>query len=406
MNHYSAYQFTGFRVVLGLYVAVHFGTLIPYAGELFSRSGMIPNPRLNPTFAIFPNALSLVDSPLGVQLFLGGLCLLAVLFVLGFQRRAAALLLWFGWACLLNRNSLIANPGIPYVGWLLLACALIPPGEPLSWRPGAGPQRPWAMPPPLYWGAWWLMAAGYTLSGLHKLQSPSWIDGSALAQVLANPLARPYGLREWLLGLPPAALRLATWSALLLEVGFLPLCLFRTTRKWAWLLFIGFHLGILTVVDFADLTLGVLMIHLFTFDARWVAPKGPQEHPIVFFDGVCGLCDRFVHFALAEDRDRVLLFSPLQGRTARHLVDPAALEAMDTVVLVAGGRTYRRSSAVLHLFAHLGGIWRLLAMAGSLVPARWRDRIYRFVASHRYQWFPGRETCRLPSAAERAQFLD
>jgi predicted DCC family thiol-disulfide oxidoreductase YuxK len=406
MKHYSGYQFTGFRVVLGLYLAVHFGTLIPYAGELFRRSGMVPNPRLNPIFAIFPNALSLMDSPLGVQLFLGGLCLLALVFVLGWRRRAAALLLWFGWACLLNRNSLIANPGISYVGWLLLACALIPPGEPLAWAPGAGPKRPWAMPPMLYWGTWWLMAAGYTLSGLHKLQSPSWIDGSALAQVLNNPLARPHGLRQWLLGLPPSALRLATWSALLLEIGFLPLCLFRVTRKWAWLLFIGFHLGILTVVNFADLTLGVLMIHLFTFDARWVGAKGAREHPIVFFDGVCGLCDRFVDFAIAEDRDRVLLFSPLQGRTARHLVDPGAREAMDTVVLVAGGRTYQRSSAVLRICAHLGGIWRLLAMAGSLVPERWWDPLYRFVAGHRHQWFPGRATCRLPSAEERAVFLD
>ncbi len=142
------------------------------------------------------------------------------------------------------------------------------------------------------------------------------------------------------------------------------------------------------------------------FDARQAGPQGARERPIVFFDGACGLCDRFVHFAIAEDRNRILRFSPLQGRTARYLVDPGAIAALDSVVLVTGGRTYRRSSAVLGTLAHLGGMWRLLAMAGSLVPERWRDRLYRFIAGHRHQWFPRREACRLPSAEERALFLD
>lgn len=32
---------------------------------------------------------------------------------------------------------------------------------------------------------------------------------------------------------------------------------------------LAMHLGILTVVDFADLTGGMLMIHLFAFDPSW-----------------------------------------------------------------------------------------------------------------------------------------
>lgn len=33
---------------------------------------------------------------------------------------------------------------------------------------------------------------------------------------------------------------------------------------------VAMHLGILFVVDFADLTFGMLMIHLFTFDPDWL----------------------------------------------------------------------------------------------------------------------------------------
>jgi hypothetical protein len=31
----------------------------------------------------------------------------------------------------------------------------------------------------------------------------------------------------------------------------------------------GFHVGILTLINFSDLTMGMMMIHLFTFDWDW-----------------------------------------------------------------------------------------------------------------------------------------
>ena len=33
------------------------------------------------------------------------------------------------------------------------------------------------------------------------------------------------------------------------------------------------HLGILSVVSFADLTFGMMMVHFFTFDPRWFGEK-------------------------------------------------------------------------------------------------------------------------------------
>jgi predicted DCC family thiol-disulfide oxidoreductase YuxK len=331
-----------------------------------------------------------------------------LLFALGWCRRLLALLLWYGWACLLNRNVLIANPSIPFVGWLLLACAILPAGEPLALgtrRGGAG-GFPWSMPKVLYWGAWFLMAAGYTVSGLHKLQSPSWVDGSALLQVLGNPLARASGLREWLMNLPPLWLQTATWLALGLEIGFLPLSLLPAARRWIWLLAIFFHLGILSMVRFSDLTLGMLMIHLFTFDARWVgAPRGAQA-PVLFFDGVCGLCNGFVDFVLREDAGRNLTFAPLQGSTARRMLEGADRTNMDSVVLVAGGRTWRRSEAVLQVLSRLGGLWRVLAAAARLLPESLRDVLYGWVARHRYGWFGKRDVCRRSTPEERAFLLD
>jgi hypothetical protein len=117
------------------------------------------------------------------------------------------------------------------------------------------------------------MAVAYTYSGYTKLISPSWLDGTALARILDNPLARPGPLREALLALPGGVLHLATWGALGLELAFGPLALLRRLRPWLWSSMVLMHLSLLVLIDFADLSLGMLMLHLFTADPAWIRPR-------------------------------------------------------------------------------------------------------------------------------------
>lgn len=275
MTPFSAQRFAVFRVALGTFLVVHFAMLLPHAPEIFGSAGMVSDPSLIPTYRIFPNLLVLMDSPLSTRLFIGSLTLLAVALTIGLWRPLVCVLLWYGWACLLNRNVLISNPGIAWVGWLLLATALVPGGEPfaVSGRPPADAE--WQMPPVLYRGAWVLMAVGYTVSGLNKLGSPSWVDGSAFLYLLETPVARDTQLRVELMLLAPLVLRLITWTALGLEIVFAPLALFRRTRAVAWTAMVGMHLALLLVMNFADLTFGVLLVHLFTFDERWLPSQWP-----------------------------------------------------------------------------------------------------------------------------------
>ena len=277
----SARWFGGFRIAFGAYLAVHFLMLVPYGPELFGRSGIFPDPATNPTAGILPNPLAWWGSPAFVRAFLVGLAAMALLFAAGRGRRWAALLLWFGWACLFNRNNLIANPSIPYVGLLLLLTLLVPPGE--AFVVGRRPDPRWRFPAPAYWVAWVVMAVGYTYSGVVKLASPSWVDGSALSHVLSNPLARPGFLRELALSLPAGLLAAATWGALALEIAAVPMSLGRKSRGLIWAALVSLQLGILSVVAFADLTVGMLMVHLFTFDAGWLPrrwrPRGSRPQP-------------------------------------------------------------------------------------------------------------------------------
>jgi hypothetical protein len=278
-NGWTGGQYSVFRAALGLYLFVHFIQLAPWAAELFSSAGILPNGKESPLLHLFPNVLAVWDGPTFVTAIIVVAAGLSVLFAVGAYDRWAAVLLWYIWACLHGRMPLISNPGLPYIGWILLAHACLPPAPYGSWaaRKRADRGRNWRMPESIFLAAWILMAVGYSYSGFAKLRSPSWIDGSALAYVLENPLARPGFVRESLRSLPDPLLRLATWGALASELAFAPLALVTRLRPWLWGLLLGMHVSLIVVLDFADLSLGMIMLHGFTFDPSWVWRRTGSE---------------------------------------------------------------------------------------------------------------------------------
>lgn len=130
----------------------------------------------------------------------------------------------------------------------------------------------------------------------------------------------------------------------------------------------------------------------------------PNERPVIFFDGVCNLCNGFVDFLLRRDREGLFEFAPLQGATARRLV-PRESASLDSIVLWNQGEVTHGADAALLVLERLGGFWGL-ARVGWLVPASLRGWVYRAVARNRYALFGRRDTCRLPTPAERARFRD
>ena len=126
---------------------------------------------------------------------------------------------------------------------------------------------------------------------------------------------------------------------------------------------------------------------------------------VLFFDGVCGLCNRTVDFLLRRDRNQRILFAPLQGETARRELSPQDVTDLNTIVLKTPQALYKRSAAVVRLLWLLGGVWPVCGTLLWLIPRPLRDLGYRVVASSRYSLFGKKETCRIPSADERSRFL-
>ncbi len=137
----------------------------------------------------------------------------------------------------------------------------------------------------------------------------------------------------------------------------------------------------------------------------------PPSNPIVFYDGVCGLCNRLVQFLLKRDRHDRLRFAALQSEFAASLLKRHGLDArdLDTVYLVlhckSGERVLARSDAILYLLRQLGGVWGIAGL-GRVLPKWVRDGIYKIIAGNRYRVFGRYDNCLLPEEKHRHKFLD
>ena len=127
---------------------------------------------------------------------------------------------------------------------------------------------------------------------------------------------------------------------------------------------------------------------------------------IIFFDGVCTLCNASIDFILKRDHKNRFLVGALQEPTSKKVlanfqVDPSYL---DSLVLVENGKIYFRSTAALRIAKKLNGPWSFFYIL-IVIPAFIRDPVYDWIGKNRYRWFGKKSTCRIPSAEERQKFL-
>ncbi len=125
-------------------------------------------------------------------------------------------------------------------------------------------------------------------------------------------------------------------------------------------------------------------------ESAGTTPPAAQTTERVFYDGHCGLCHFTVRFVLLRDRAGRFRFAPLEGATFRRTV-PAQVRATlpdSVIVQTTEGELLSRSAAVFYLLNRLGGVWRILAAFGSIVPVTLRDRVYDWLAAVRHRLFP------------------
>lgn len=125
---------------------------------------------------------------------------------------------------------------------------------------------------------------------------------------------------------------------------------------------------------------------------------------VVFFDGVCNLCQYSVCYLLKHDKKKVLKFASLQGQYAKKILNAEHLKNLESLLFYNKKTIYKKSDAVLELCKVLGG-WHKLFLVGYSLPPFLRNGLYSFIAQKRYRWFGKQDHCMIPTKDIQYRFL-
>ena len=127
---------------------------------------------------------------------------------------------------------------------------------------------------------------------------------------------------------------------------------------------------------------------------------------IIFFDGVCNLCNASIDFVIQRDKKNHFLVGALQEDLSRKILSNFEVKEdyLDSLVFLEKGKIFYKSTAALKICRNLSVFWPAFYPL-ILIPKFLRDPIYDWIGSNRYRWFGKKDTCRLPTPEEKAKFL-
>tara|TARA_R100001369_G_scaffold92823_1_gene140197 strand:- start:8216 stop:8623 length:408 start_codon:yes stop_codon:yes gene_type:complete len=129
---------------------------------------------------------------------------------------------------------------------------------------------------------------------------------------------------------------------------------------------------------------------------------------IIFFDGVCNLCNHFIDYVIQRDKKKSIYYCSLQSDIANSILGQFNInteEGLNTIYYYSNSKVYSRSNAIIHIFYELSPLHKFIGKTALVIPNFIRNKIYDYIARNRYQIFGKKETCRIPKEAEKNQFL-
>ena len=131
-----------------------------------------------------------------------------------------------------------------------------------------------------------------------------------------------------------------------------------------------------------------------------------DELNIIFFDGVCNLCNFWVKFVIRNDPEGDFRFASLQSDFAINFMKQNEIKSdFQSIILYTEGKFLIQSDAVLSILYINGGFNKFLSQLFQLIPLRIRNALYKFVARNRYYIFGKQEQCMIPDKFIKNRFL-
>ena len=132
----------------------------------------------------------------------------------------------------------------------------------------------------------------------------------------------------------------------------------------------------------------------------------PENQFVVFFDGVCNLCNDTVQFIIKRDPKNKFSFATLQSEKGQQTLVKLKFDtqSFDTFILLKKGKLYLKSTAACLLFKELSGLWPILYLF-IIIPRPIRDCVYSVIAKNRYKWFGKKDHCMIPTPELKKRFI-
>jgi predicted DCC family thiol-disulfide oxidoreductase YuxK len=133
-------------------------------------------------------------------------------------------------------------------------------------------------------------------------------------------------------------------------------------------------------------------------------PNYPKH--IIFFDGVCNLCNSSINFIIKKDKENIFSFAALQWPISKEILKEKYPENSNfkSILYYEDGEIHTLSTAVLKILKKLPFPYSFL-YGYITIPKFIRDRIYKIISKNRYYCFGKKNSCMIPKKEIIDKFL-
>ena len=131
------------------------------------------------------------------------------------------------------------------------------------------------------------------------------------------------------------------------------------------------------------------------------------NNKIIFYDGFCVMCSRFIRFIVLLDKRKKFKFSPISSDFASRVLSKKLdkKQVGKFIVYLSNNKIYKKSDAVIQIMVDIGGLYNIFKLL-KIIPSQIRNIFYDIFANNRYKWFGKSDVCHVAPKEIRDQFIN
>jgi len=128
---------------------------------------------------------------------------------------------------------------------------------------------------------------------------------------------------------------------------------------------------------------------------------------IIFFDGVCNVCDKTVDFILTRDKNNKFFYSSLQSDFSKSFFKSKnEILNFESIVVYTDDKFLYKSRGMIYILKNLGGFAGIIGFLLSIFPKFISDYFYSLFANYRYKLFGKMDVCKIPTEDHISRFYE